>query len=98
MPVVLLRGGTCQRAGYRPADATKLLADVNRRREVEIGILAAVRPDQCAGRAEAERRARERVARSGEPLKVTVLEDVGHCWAVNTVSWESDELLVSTRP
>jgi len=98
MPVVLLRGGPCGKAGYKPADAAELLAGVNHRREVEIGLLAAVPPGTCVGRDEAERRARERVAATGEPLTVTVMADEGRCWEVNTVFWETDEILVTPRP
>jgi hypothetical protein len=55
-------------------------------------------PGICVGRDEAERRARERVAAAGEPLMVTVMADEGRCWEVNTVFWETDEVLVTPRP
>jgi hypothetical protein len=98
MPVVLLRGGPCEQAGYRTADTAELLADVNHRREVEIGLLAVVPPDTCVGREEAERRATARVAATGEPLDVPVIEDEGRCWEVDTVIWETDTVLVVPRP
>lgn len=99
LPVVLLKARSCQRAGYQPADEGRLMNDVNHRRDVEIGLLAAVRQDECIGPEAAERRAKERVAASGTSLHVTLLDsgDDGHCWAVVSVAWDRDDVVVSTR-
>jgi len=79
-------------------DEEKLMADRNHMRQVEITLRAAVLPDACVGREKAERLVKQRLAETREPLAVIDLGGTsGRCWEVNTVFWETGEVVLATR-
>jgi hypothetical protein len=99
LPVVLSASGSCEDAGFAQANTGSLLEDLNRRRAVEITLLAIVPKDLCKGRNEVIRLAKERVAALGEPLTITVKgpEDGGGCWGVEAVFWGAATVFIEPR-
>jgi hypothetical protein len=94
LPVVLARGGDCRAAGFDPADEAALLTDVNRRRQVELTILAAQPVGRCVPEAELRQLVKARIEATREPLDLIDTEDKGKCWRIQALFWETDDVMI----
>jgi hypothetical protein len=101
-PVVLGFDGACERYGlsdterFVEADRERLLADINRRRQVEVAILA-VYPKldgSCHPRSEIVRLVRQRIATTGLPLEIRIAGTDWPCWYVEGVQWDDNAVMV----
>jgi hypothetical protein len=101
-PVVLGFDGACERYGlsdaerFVEADAGRLLADVNLRRQAEVAILA-VDPKldgTCHPKAEIVRLVRQRLATTGLRLAIHITGTDWPCWYVEGVLWDDNAVMV----
>jgi hypothetical protein len=101
-PVVLGFDGACERYGlsdaepFVEADAGRLLADINRRRQAEVAILA-VDPKldgTCHPKSEIVRLVKQRLATTGLRLEIRITGTDWPCWYVEGVQWDDNAVTV----
>ena len=101
-PVVLGFDGACERYGLSDAepfvevDAERLLADINRRRQVEVAVLAVdLKLDgTCHPKSEIVRLVKQRLATTGLRLEIRITGTDWPCWYVEGVEWEDNAVMV----